>query len=150
MEDKLSDFRHPEASFQKAHLKHLLLYAVKKWVLSNLSNLSMYQLLMLHTDSTMRPLSPSRQKSQLNYNRCLISWWLISGEMKLTPRKQNGAVLKSMYLMPPASISLKCTKYCSQREIKLIYSGSLNSNDTLIMKNKWFPSVKFIPWPALW
>lgn len=107
-------------------------------------------LLVLDTDSRMRPLSPPRQKSRLNYNRCLISWWLISGEMKPTPGKQNGAFLNSMYLMPPASMSLKYTKYCSQREIKLIYSGALNSNDTSIMKNKWFPSVKFIPWSALW
>lgn len=61
------------------------------------------------------------------------------------PWKQNGTVLNSMYLMPPAFMSLKYTKYCSQKEIKLIYSGSLNINDTLIMKNKWFPSVKFIP-----
>lgn len=70
--------------------------------------------------------------------------------MKPPPGKQNGAVLNSMYLMPPACMSLNYTKYCSQREIKLIYSGALNSNDTLIMKNKWFPSVKFIPWSALW
>lgn len=47
--------------------------------------------------------------------------------------------------MPPAFMSLKYAKYCSQKEIKLIYSVSLNINDTLIMKNKWFPSVKFIP-----
>lgn len=27
---KPTDFRHPEASLQKAHMKHLLLYGVKK------------------------------------------------------------------------------------------------------------------------
>lgn len=65
--------------------------------------------------------------------------------MEPFPGKQNGTVLNSMCLMPPAFMTLKQTKYCSQKETKLIYFISLNINGTLIMKNKWFPSVKFIP-----
>lgn len=57
IKDQLTHFRHPGICLQKSHLKHLLFYGVKKWDLSNLSDLLIYQLLILDTDSRMRPLS---------------------------------------------------------------------------------------------
>lgn len=102
--------------------------------------------LILDTGSRMRPLHSDRKANDIKADRFnMFSWWLFSSTKE--PSKEN----KMEQFLTPCiwchlpSLSLKYTKHWRQKEIKLVYSVFLNINDTLIMKNKWFPSVKLIP-----